>query len=85
MKKILLTLSILTIFTACGNDNKNSIKTDEVVIEQTTVVEQIPTNNTVEALEKSVAADVTEETSGKITIPNSEVIDTEEIIETVAN
>lgn len=85
MKKILLTLSILTIFTACGNDDKNSLKTDEVVIEQTTVVEKIPTNSTVEALEESVAADVTEETSGEIVIPNSEVIDTEEIIETVAN
>ncbi|MGL5571770.1 hypothetical protein [Cetobacterium sp.] len=84
MKKILLSLAILTIFAACGKE-KEEIATQEVIVEQTTVIEEVPTNSTIEAIEQSVAADVIEETNGDVIIPNSEIVSTEEIVETVAN
>ncbi|MGL4863636.1 MAG: hypothetical protein ACRC8F_05825 [Cetobacterium sp.] len=82
MKKILLSLAILTIFTACG---KEEVAPQEVIVEQTTVIEKVPTNSAIEAIEQSVVADVIEETSGDVIIPNSEIVSTEEIVETVAN
>ncbi|MEG0237531.1 hypothetical protein [Cetobacterium sp.] len=84
MKKILLSLAILTIFAACGKE-KEEVATQEVIVEQTTVIEKVPTNSTIEAIEQSVAADVIEETNGDVIIPNSEIVSTEEIVETVAN
>lgn len=84
MKKILLSLAILTIFAACGKE-KEEVATQEVIVEQTTVIEKVPTNSAIEAIEQSVAADVSEETSGDVIIPNSEIVSTEEIVETVAN
>ena len=84
MKKILLSLAILTIFAACGKE-KNEVTPQEVVVEQATIIEKVPTNSTIEAIEQSVAADVNEETSGDVIIPNSEIVSTEEIVETVAN
>ncbi|MGL5779847.1 hypothetical protein [Cetobacterium sp.] len=84
MKKILLSLAILTIFAACGKE-KEEVATQEVIVEQTTVIEEVPTNSTIEAIEQSVAADVIEETNGDVIIPNSEIVSTEEIVETVAN
>ena len=84
MKKILLSLAILTIFTACGKE-KEEVSTQEVIVEQTTVIEKVPTNSAIEAIEQSVVADVIEETSGDVIIPNSEIVSTEEIVETVAN
>ena len=84
MKKILLSLAILTIFAACGKE-KEEVSTQEVIVEQTTVIEKVPTNSAIEAIEQSVVADVIEETSGDVIIPNSEIVSTEEIVETVAN
>lgn len=84
MKKILLSLAILTIFAACGKE-KEEVATQEVIVEQTTVIEKVPTNSAIEAIEQSVAADVNEETSGDVIISNSEIVSTEEIVETVAN
>lgn len=84
MKKILLSLAILTIFAACGKE-KEEVSTQEVIVEQTTVIEKVPTNSAIEAIEQSVATDVNEETSGDVIIPNSEIVSTEEIVETVAN
>lgn len=84
MKKILLSLAILTIFAACGKE-KEEVATQEVIVEQTTVIEKVPTNSAIEAIEQSVAADVIEETNGDVIIPNSEIVSTEEIVETVAN
>ena len=84
MKKILLSLAILTIFAACGKE-KEEVATQEVIVEQTTVIEKVPTNSAIEAIEQSVAADVNEEPSGDVVIPNSEIVSTEEIVETVAN
>ena len=81
MKKILLSLAILTIFAACGKE-KEEVATQEVIVEQATVIEKVPTNS---AIDQSVAADVNEETSGDVIIPNSEIVSTEEIVETVAN
>lgn len=84
MKKILLSLAILTIFAACGKE-KEEVASQEVIVEQTTVIEIVPTSSAIEAIEQSVAADVNEETSGDVVIPNSEIVSTEEIVETVAN
>ncbi|MGL4785794.1 MAG: hypothetical protein ACRC2Q_02760, partial [Cetobacterium sp.] len=75
MKKILLSLAILTIFAACGKE-KEEVATQEVIVEQTTVIEEVPTNSTIEAIEQSVAADVIEETNGDVIIPNSEIVST---------
>ena len=84
MKKILLSLAILTIFAACGKE-KEEVASQEVIVEQTTVIEKVPTSSAIEAIEQSVATDVNEETSGDVVIPNSEIVSTEEIVETVAN
>ena len=84
MKKILLSLAILTIFAACGKE-KEEVASQEVIVEQTTVIEKVPTSSAIEAIEQSVPADVNEETSGDVVIPNSEIVSTEEIVETIAN
>lgn len=85
MKKILLTLTILGMFTACGKEANTTSPSTDVIVEQTTVVEEVPVNSTIEAIEESVAADVSEETSGDIVIPGSEIVETEEIVETTVN
>lgn len=84
MKKILLSLVILTIFAACGKE-KEELTPQEVIVEQTTIIQEIPTNSTIEAIEQSVAADINEVTSGDVIVPNSEIVSTEEIVETVTN
>lgn len=84
MKKILLSLVILTIFAACGKE-KEELTPQEVTVEQTTIIQEIPTNSTIEAIEQSVAADINEVTSGDVIVPNSEIVSTEEIVETVTN
>lgn len=74
MKKLLVVLSLIAMFTACGQKEEITPTegTTPVVVEETVIEEVTPTENkvseAVEAVEESVMADVAETTDGEAVV-----------------
>lgn len=84
MKKILLSLIVLTLVVACGK-SKEETAPQEVVTEQVTIVDQVPADKAMEAGKQSAATEVSEEMTEQVVAPNPEVAEVDEVLEPIAN
>lgn len=84
MKKILLSLIVLTLVVACGK-SKEETALQEVVTEQVTIVDQVPADKAMEAGKQSAATEVSEEMTEQVVVPNPEVAEVDEVLEPIAN
>lgn len=84
MKKILLSLIVLTLVVACGK-SKEETAPKEVVTEQVTIVDQVPADKAMEAGKQSAATEVSEEMAEQVVVPNPEVAEVDEVLEPIAN
>lgn len=76
MKKGLLLLSLIAMFTACGQKEEAPKAETVTPVAEEIIVTEDKTSEVVEAVEESVVADVAETTSGEVTVETPVVEET---------